>query len=109
MTELRSKRTHRHNVGLDTPEVRCDAYTSTVEEAMSMEQLRRGLAQIDLEDTLSQHDVDIEQIVSALDLDSVNEAKAAIAEVLRALRTTSEGGFPVGNEIDLAELVGFTD
>jgi hypothetical protein len=39
----------------------------------------------------------------------VDEAKAAIAEVLRALRATSEGGFPVGNEIDLADLVGFTD
>jgi hypothetical protein len=76
---------------------------------MSMEELRRGLEQIDLEDTLSEHDVDIEQIRGALDLDNVDQAKATIVEVLRALRATSDGGFPVGNEIDLADLVGFTD
>ena len=78
-------------------------------EAMDMDQLRQGVERIDLEHTLGDYDVDIDQIRNALELDSVDEAKAAIARVLRALRAVSEGGFPVGVEADLAELVGFTD
>jgi pyruvate,orthophosphate dikinase len=78
-------------------------------EAMDMDQLRQGVERIDLEHTLGDYDVDIDQIRNALELDDVDEAKAAIARVLRALRAVSEGGFPVGVEADLAELVGFTD
>jgi hypothetical protein len=78
-------------------------------EAMDMGQLRRGVEQIDLEHTLGDYDVDAEQIWNALDLDNVADAKAAIADVLRALQAVSDGGFPVGAEADLAELVGFTD
>jgi hypothetical protein len=78
-------------------------------EAMEMEELRRGVAQIDLDNTLGDYEDEVEQIRSALELSRVEDAKAAISEVLRALRVVSEAGFPVGAEIDLAELVGFTD
>ena len=78
-------------------------------EAMDMAELRRGIEEIDLEDTLSDYEVDIDQIRAALDTDDLDEAKAAIADVLRALRAISEAGFPIGAEADLAELVGFTD
>ena len=78
-------------------------------EAMDMGELRRGIERIDLEHTLGDYQVDVDQIWSALNRDSVDEAKAAIVEVLRALRAVSDGGFPVGVEADLAELVGFTD
>ena len=85
------------------------SYARRMREAMDMAELRHGVEQLDLEDTLADYEVDIEQITGALDLDSVEEAKAAIAEVLRALRAISEAGFPIGAEADLAELVGFTD
>ena len=52
---------------------------------------------------------DVSQIWEALDLGRVEDAKAAIKDILRALRAVSEGGFPVGAEADLAELVGFAD
>ena len=77
-------------------------------EAMDMAELRRGVEQIDLEHTLADYESDISQINSALELDNVDEAKAAITDVLRALRAAAESGFPVGAEADLAELVGFT-
>jgi hypothetical protein len=76
-------------------------------EAMDLAELRRGVERIDLEHTLADYDVDITQIYSALDLGTVDEAKSAIADVLRALRAVSESGFPLGAEADLAELVGF--
>lgn len=78
-------------------------------EAMDMAELRRGVEEIDLDDTLADYEVDIDQIRAALELDRVEDAKAAIAEVLRALRAISEAGFPIGAEADLADLVGFTD
>ena len=74
-----------------------------------MAELRRGIDQLDLERTLADYEVDVEQIHAALDTDRVEDAKAAIASVLRALRTISEAGFPIGAEADLADLVGFTD
>lgn len=74
-----------------------------------MAELRHGVDQLQLEDTLADYQVDTEQIMEALDLDSVEDAKAAIAEVLRALRAVSEAGFPIGAEAELGELVGFTD
>jgi hypothetical protein len=77
-------------------------------EAMDMTDLRRGVDRIDLEHTLADYEIDIDQINSALELDSIDDAKAAIAEVLQALRAAAESGFPVGAEADLAELVGFT-
>jgi hypothetical protein len=76
-------------------------------EAKTMEELRQGLEQLDLEDTLGDYDVDVEQIRGALELGSVDEAKAAIREVLSALQVISFGGFPVGDQIVLADLVGF--
>ncbi|MDH3678421.1 MAG: hypothetical protein OEV40_00600 [Acidimicrobiia bacterium] len=78
-------------------------------EAMDMAELRRGVEEIDLVDTLADYEVDIDQIMAALELDRVEDAKAAITEVLRALRAISEAGFPIGAEADLADLVGFTD
>ena len=78
-------------------------------EAMDMVELRSGVEQLDLENTLADYEVDIAQIREALDSNGVQEAKAAIAEVLRALRAVSEAGFPIGVEADLADLVGFTD
>jgi soluble cytochrome b562 len=78
-------------------------------EAMDMAELRRGIERIDLEHTLGELEPDIDQIRAAMDLGRVEDAKAAIADVLRALRAVSESGFPVGAEVDLAELVGFTD
>ena len=74
-----------------------------------MAELRRGVERIDVEHTLGDFEPEIGQINSALDLDRVEDAKAAIVDVLRALRAVSEAGFPVGAEADLAELVGFTD
>lgn len=74
-----------------------------------MDELRRGVEQIDLEHTLADYGSDIDQVNAALELDSVEEAKAAIADVLRALRAVAESGFPVGAEADLAELVGFDE
>lgn len=78
-------------------------------EAMDMAELRQGIERIDLEHTLGELEPDIDQIRAAMDLGRVEDAKAAIADVLRALRAVSESGFPVGAEVDLAELVGFTD
>ena len=75
-----------------------------------MAELRRGVEQIDLEHTLGdEYGPDVSQIWEALDLGRVDDAKSAIKDILRALRAASEGGFPVGAEADLAELVGFTD
>lgn len=74
-----------------------------------MDELRRGVEQIDLEHTLADYGADIDQINGALELGRVEEAKAAIADVLRALRAVAESGFPVGAEADLAELVGFDE
>lgn len=76
-------------------------------EAQNLTELRQGIEQIDLEDTLGSYDVDITQIREALELEQFEEAKAAIVDVLTALQAASEGGFPVGVEIDLADLVGF--
>jgi len=75
-------------------------------EAMDMTSLRSGIEKIDPADTLDYED-EVAQIYRALELPNVDEAKAAIREVLGALRAVSEAGFPVGAEIDLAELVGF--
>lgn len=72
-----------------------------------MDELRRGLDQLDLEHTFGSYDIDAQQIFGALDADDVTQAKAQIVEVLRALQAVSFGGFPVGDEIDLTELVGF--
>jgi hypothetical protein len=76
-------------------------------EAMDMAELRRGVERIDLEDTLGDYEEEVQLIYGALDLPSLEEAKAAIVEVLEALRAVSEAGFPMGAEADLAELVGF--
>ena len=76
-------------------------------EAMDMDDLRRGVEEIDPADTLDYED-EVDQIYRALELPTVEEAKAAIIDVLKALRAVSESGFPVGAEADLAELVGFT-
>ncbi|MDH5290967.1 MAG: hypothetical protein OEY41_13305 [Acidimicrobiia bacterium] len=76
---------------------------------MTIEDLRQGLDQIDLDDALMGHDVEPEDITSALALGSVDEAKAAIIDVLRVMRSASLGGFPLGPETDLVDLVGFTD
>ncbi|MCC6433647.1 MAG: hypothetical protein IT196_01315 [Acidimicrobiales bacterium] len=78
-----------------------------MKEAMTLDELRKGLDELDLENTLSAHDVDADQIRGALDLGDIDAAKAAIKEVLGALQAISFGGFPVGEEIDLADLVGF--
>lgn len=74
-----------------------------------MSELRHGVEQLQLRHTLAGYEDDIEQIMTALDSDSIDDAKAAIVEILRALRAISEAGFPIGAEADLAELVGFTD
>ncbi len=77
-----------------------------------MADLRGGIERIDLEHTLGDDfEPYVGQIREALDLGRVDDAKAAIAEVLRAMRLgeASDGGFPVGAEADLADLVGFGD
>ena len=84
-------------------------YARPMREATTMDELRRGVEQIDVEHTLADYGSDIAQINTALALGSVEEAKAAIADVLRALRAAAESGFPVGAEADLAELVGFDE
>ena len=74
-----------------------------------MAELRHGVEQLHLAFTLADYEVDTGQITEALALDRVEDAKAAIADVLRALRAVSEAGFPIGAEAELGELVGFTD
>jgi hypothetical protein len=76
-------------------------------EAMDMAELRTGVERIDLEDTLGDYEEEVQLIYGALDLPTLEEAKAAIVEVLEALRAVSEAGFPMGAETDLAELVGY--
>ncbi len=76
-------------------------------EATSMDELRQGLQQIDLDDALMGHDVDPDEVRAVLDLPDVNEAKAAIIELLEIMRSASLGGFPLGPENDLVDLVGF--
>ena len=75
-------------------------------EAMTMEDLRRGSEEIDLDHTLGDQG-DIDEIREALDSDSLEAAKAVIIDVLRGLQAVSLGGFPIGAEIDLTVLVGF--
>jgi hypothetical protein len=75
-------------------------------EATDMASLREGIEKIDPAETLGYED-DVQAIYQALELPTVEEAKAAIVEVLRALQAASEGGFPVGAEAELADLVGF--
>lgn len=75
-------------------------------EAMDMAELRRGVERIDLDDTLD-YEEEVQLVYAALDLPTVDEAKAAIREVLDALRAVSESGFPLGAEAELAELVGY--
>lgn len=72
-----------------------------------MAELRTGIERIDLEDTLGDYEEEVQLIYGALDLPTLEEAKAAIVEVLEALRAVSEAGFPMGAEADLAELVGY--
>ena len=83
-----------------------------VDEATTMSDLREGVERIDLEHTLGD-DLEpyVDQIRDALDLDRLEDAKAVIVDVLRAMRMgeASEGGFPIGAEADLADLVGFRD
>jgi len=73
---------------------------------MDMTSLRNGVEEIDPADTLD-YEEEVAQIYRALELPSVEEAKAAIIEVLGALRAVSESGFPLGAEAELAELVGY--
>jgi hypothetical protein len=79
---------------------------------MDMDELRSAVERIDLEHTLGDdYEPYVGQIREALELGRVEDAKAAISDVLRAMRLgeTSDGGFPVGAEADLADLVGFTE
>lgn len=76
-------------------------------EAQNITELRQGIEQIDLDDTLGSYDVDIDQIREALLADRFEDAKAMITDVLGALQASSSGGFPIGVEMDLADLVGF--
>ncbi len=84
-----------------------ETYRAAMKEAMTLDELRNGLAQLDLDDTLGDYDVDIEDIRDALTLGNVDEAKEAIRSVLSAMQAVSFGGFPVGDQIDLTDLVGF--
>jgi len=76
--------------------------------ATNIEDLRRGIGELGLEQTLGDPDA-IDEINEALESDNVEKAKAGIAETLRGLQATSLGGFPLGVELDLVELVGFDD
>ena len=76
-------------------------------EAMTLDELGRGLDKLDLDDLLADYDVDPGDIRSALDVGNIDEAKGAIREVLTALQAVSFGGFPLGDEVGLADLVGF--
>ncbi len=81
-------------------------------EAMSMADLRSGVARIDLEHTFgNDYEPYVGQIWEALERSQVEDAKAAISDILRAMRLgeASDGGFPVGAEADLADLVGFRE
>ena len=83
-----------------------------MDEAMTMSELRTCIAQIDPEETLGDDLAPyVGQIRAALELDRIDDAKAAIADVLRAMRLgeAAEGGFPIGAEADLADLVGFRE
>jgi hypothetical protein len=77
-------------------------------EAMNIEDLRRGITELNLQHTLGDPDAAYE-IGEAVESDSLEEAKARITEVLRGLQAVSIGGFPVGAEFDLVMMVGFDD
>lgn len=78
-----------------------------MKEAQTIDELREGLAKLNLDDTLGDYDVDIDEIRNAVNLSSVDSAKELIREVLSSIQAVSFGGFPVGEEVDLADLVGF--
>jgi hypothetical protein len=77
-------------------------------EAMNIEELRRGVAALDLERTLGDPEA-VDEINDALAAGDFEEAKATITAMLRGLQAVSLGGFPVGAEVDLVDLVGFDD
>lgn len=79
-----------------------------MKEAMTLDDLGHGLDTLDLENILAAYDVEPVHIRSALDTGDVDKAKAAIRDILSALQTVSFGGFPIGDETDLADLVGFS-
>ncbi len=77
-------------------------------EAANIESLRRSIGELNLVHTLGDPDA-VDEINAALESGNLEEAKARITEVLRGLQAVSLGGFPVGAEFDLVELVGFDD
>ncbi len=77
-------------------------------EATNIENLRHSIGELNLAHTLGDPDA-VEEINEALESGDLDEAKARITEVLRGLQAVSLGGFPVGAELDLVELVGFDD
>lgn len=75
-------------------------------EVTNIEDLRRGVAELNLQHALGDPYA-VDQINEAVESDSFEEAKARIIEVLRGLEAVSLGGFPIGAELDLVEMVGF--
>lgn len=75
-------------------------------EVTNIEDLRRGVAELNLEQALGDA-YSVDQINEAVESDSFEEAKARIIEVLQGLQAVSLGGFPIGAELDLVEMVGF--
>lgn len=75
-------------------------------EVTNIEDLRRGVAELNLEQALGDP-YSVDQINAAVESDSFEEAKARIIEVLQGLQAVSLGGFPIGAELDLVEMVGF--
>jgi hypothetical protein len=75
-------------------------------EVTNIEDLRRGVAELNLQHALGDPYA-VDQINEAVESDSFDEAKARIIEVLHGLEAVSLGGFPIGVELDLVEMVGF--
>lgn len=77
-------------------------------EVTNITDLRRGIGELGLEHTLGDPDA-VDEINEAMKSDNLEDAKAGIIEVLRGLQVVSLGGFPLGAELDLVEMVGFDD
>ncbi len=83
-----------------------DIYAHLMPQVTNIEDLRRGVAALNLQYALGDPYA-VDQINEAVESDSFEEAKARIIEVLHGLEAVSLGGFPIGVELDLVEMVGF--
>lgn len=71
-----------------------------------MDELRQRIGELGLAHTLGDDEA-IGIINGALESGDLEQAKDTIKGVLKDLEAVSLGGFPIGVELDLVELVGY--